>query len=858
MESQQRKILVKRNTPKGKYTQRFTALESERKRKLREEEKREMKLESLIQPLNPDLSILNKDTASVIHKKVERRNNGNNFNIKQIGKTRNVAAIKNRRNNNKDIKNNVNNRMNLNNRNNETQNKIKPIVQRVSQKQYESIKEENRKDYIVCTLPMYDLGELFGIEQQPLYKIQKAPKHNRKYTLEDEIQEEITILEDEYEHLENNTTFVKKTLAEMVIKGKKYGVERDVVYCYLIKDCGGGPVKNIGRRCLLKMKQMQENEEEFFKKMKDLYEQRKDSRRISDGLFNLKKFETEIESLKSQVKVFEEMKNNKNSLKRRREICPIESLEKRKKIDTEEQKSLEELLKEMVEKRNEQIKKMEEMEEEFIQSNPMIDAFANFSDFHLIQITDEEVKDEEQLTFMYHMKKIIEKSKNDLDDILNEYQCDFDLSISDQTIASSISTDYIVFFTKEFPEEVFEFVNNTVEYYNDLKKELNEKKEQYSIAKEKENVLRKQFDESKKKYDVFKKKYEELKEIERKKEEEMKKKQRTIERKKEFTNVLEFFDDYEKKKKEMAEKNKKDPEYETLRLELVELDKQMKDLKCDKLLSRINFIENEIKDIHWEELTPEAIEKQKKKLSVIAFKNHQTLSEYIRWKQFFKFEKYQQATIKRMKDLKNVVGVFFNKHIVDLVNKKEEDKKQNIITSPDYYSSKGKDVNEFTLQQDCYIIHNNLTRKDFTKLSNSLNEAMSRIEGDKNHSKYSYYINCDSFEARTAYVDRSKVLKDFYTKYNNKLTGDLLENNHNQLLYILRDLRQVYVDERLKVLDEEARKREELEKDMKVKERERKEHEEIREEDREIQMEEEIYQKVEYNPSEMSDDDSFF
>ena len=47
-------------------------------------------------------------------------------------------------------------------------------------------------------------------------------------------------------------------------------------------------------------------------------------------------------------------------------------------------------------------------------------------------------------------------------------------------------------------------------------------------------------------------------------------------------------------------------------------------------------------------------------------------------------------------------------------------------------------------------------------------------------------------------------------------------------------------------------------KEMKVKERERKEHEEIRQENREIKMEEEIYQKVEYNPSEMSDDDSFF
>ncbi|EDS88672.1 hypothetical protein EHI_045930, partial [Entamoeba histolytica HM-1:IMSS] len=142
------------------------------------------------------------------------------------------------------------------------QNIVNTNAQCISQELYDTIKEEERNKYIVSSLAMYNLGEYFSNNQERLIPKIRKSRHNKGRKEEEINMESIEEIMEEYKEIKGFTRYVKKSLSEMIEKGKKYGVNKEIIVKVVMKNCGSYFVKNLGRRCSKYIRKMKEKEEE--------------------------------------------------------------------------------------------------------------------------------------------------------------------------------------------------------------------------------------------------------------------------------------------------------------------------------------------------------------------------------------------------------------------------------------------------------------------------------------------------------------------------------------------------------------------------------------------------------------------
>ena len=351
------------------------------------------------------------------------------------------------------------------------QNAIKNTVLKTSMKHYQLLPDDIKKDYYPCSLPMYELGDLFDYKQQPLYKVQKSPTFSRKITLNqnDEEKQKIVQLEEKYPSLKNNTVFVKKSLVDMIEKGKKYDVSEEIVICVVMKDGGNVDVKNIGRRCAKFNKQIEEREEEVFEEMKVKYEKRKESRHVGEMMYNYKSFSNYLQSSECDYKQLELLQKQMFTFHPTMKTLPdIEQFNQQKKQnENNSEDPMKEMFDQMMSIKKKQIDEMKEKEREFLNKEKYVDLFTQ-CEKAIIIVSKDDIVDKDQFDIKKQLKRYFDSSSLSLDEIQKEYGCSYDLTISEKVCDAFAPKGEIKSILQEFPENTFDICEKGVKYGNEL------------------------------------------------------------------------------------------------------------------------------------------------------------------------------------------------------------------------------------------------------------------------------------------------------------------------------------------------------------------------------------------------------
>ncbi|EKE42770.1 hypothetical protein ENU1_010780 [Entamoeba nuttalli P19] len=351
------------------------------------------------------------------------------------------------------------------------QNIINTNAQCISQELYDTIKEEERNKYIVSSLAMYNLGEYFSNNQERLIPKIRKSRHNKGRKEEEINMENIEEIMEEYKEIKGFTTYVKKSLSEMIEKGKKYGVNKEIIVKVVMKNCGSYFVKNLGRRCSKYIRKMKEKEEETFKEIKETYQKKEKEIIIQEKLgkyFGFKKnynnLQVVIKKLKSAVEFLEKPENVI------RKFGKVGEYEERKnEVDESIKRSIENIIKEKEEEINAMEKAIKEYWKESEEEN--LENYIEFKEYNIVGINKiERIKDKEDIDIKKNIYKKIKEGKEKLEEICKEYNMQKDFGIEEDIIEYGFAKGEVVTVINEYPKEVSELINKAYSYFQQKQK----------------------------------------------------------------------------------------------------------------------------------------------------------------------------------------------------------------------------------------------------------------------------------------------------------------------------------------------------------------------------------------------------
>lgn len=305
--------------------------------------------------------------------------------------------------------------------------------------------QETPKILMECSLPEYNLGDLFGTTQEKLYPKQRASRHNKAMVIPEDIQMEIDNgmqNENEYEMVKEATLYVKKVFYMMVKRGEPIGMTRECALVSLFYNNGIYPIQNIGRRAA-KFEKAMESDPEFLARIKKEYDEENDkSRKRRLALEQYHALQANIELLEKvtdghaydKTRKVEPIRNRRHTYKVQSMIksVPVDGEKDRKYVnikrgiyDTygsceEELKRLQEQMKTLCLTRKEELK--EELKKTMTKRY-----------ICRLGVTKEDLMDWR----MYFTRKT-EESNRDMMELMKEYQMEGDVTISQELVMKSL------------------------------------------------------------------------------------------------------------------------------------------------------------------------------------------------------------------------------------------------------------------------------------------------------------------------------------------------------------------------------------------------------------------------------------
>ncbi|EDR28315.1 DNA double-strand break repair Rad50 ATPase, putative [Entamoeba dispar SAW760] len=342
----------------------------------------------------------------------------------------------------------------------------------ISQELYDKIEEEEeKKKYIVSSLAMYNLGEYFSNKQETLIPKIRRSRHNKGRKDKEINKDNIEEIMNKYKEIKGFTPYVKKSISEIIEKGKKYGVNEEIIIKVIMKNCGSYFVKNLGRRCSKYIRKMKEKEEEMFKEINETYQKKEKEIIIQEKLgkyFKFKKnynnLEIVIKKLKSAVEFLNKPENVVRKFGKVREYE-----ESKNEIDESIKRNIENIIKE----KEEEIKEMEKAIKEYWKENEEenLENYIEFKNYNIIGIRKRErIENKEDIDIKKNIYKKIKEGKEKIKDICKEYNMKKEIGIEEDIIEYGFAKGEVVTLTYKYPKEVNEIIDKAYSYFEQKQK----------------------------------------------------------------------------------------------------------------------------------------------------------------------------------------------------------------------------------------------------------------------------------------------------------------------------------------------------------------------------------------------------
>ncbi|EDR29627.1 hypothetical protein EDI_285640 [Entamoeba dispar SAW760] len=331
----------------------------------------------------------------------------------------------------------------------------------IGEGEIKKIEKSQKKNYIESSLPQYNLGEYFGIEQEKLYPIQKKTRHNLAHLDEkrDNNLQEPTIIQKSTQH-------VRYVYYKMIEEGEKEGVTSEIAIISLFYNYGIKLVKNIGRRAN-KYLNLMKTDKEFLTNIVKQYYNEKPNRDIKLLIRKYNFFNYNIK-LKEQIistleKTINEIEKSTNLFNNNYSITD-------NNINTNSIQNYDiGILKLLIQKNINDWDNLQNERSLFLFNNPITNVFTSYSNFNLFVIFSNPISIDQIPSFPFTIiRDRLNTSSSNLIDTLSCFSISSNINLDDDILHYAFNDIIPARIVNEWSSDIPKLTSNLSPYLYNL------------------------------------------------------------------------------------------------------------------------------------------------------------------------------------------------------------------------------------------------------------------------------------------------------------------------------------------------------------------------------------------------------